>query len=136
MRDLYLAHAWKHADLHTAARSAQWPGIGTCSGQMEDTIAFEEGLKGTLAKLDLPPDADVRDSNGFARRRTLAEWAEQEGLELSPPDMSAALEAPRSRRHHSHDGMTVATFITLVVAGAGAAAVVFHQPLLRILATL
>ncbi len=84
-----------------------------------------------LAKLDLGPDKV--DAAAAARRRTLAEWAEDEGLVLSPPDDSHLELPPPATRAAA---MTAVTFLGLFAAGAGAAAVVFHEPLMRILATL
>ncbi len=91
----------------------------------------EPTFSAELAKLDLGPDRT--DAAEAARRRTLVEWANEEGIELSPPDDSY-LELPPPETRQA--AMTAVMFVGLMAVGAGAAAALFHDQVLRILATL
>lgn len=73
-------------------------------------------------------------------RPTLTEWAEEQGLALSPPAAvpSPPDSVPASRSHrHGRAGraMSAITFVMLMAAGAGVAAIVFYDRVLRIITT-
>jgi hypothetical protein len=72
-----------------------------------------------LEKLDLRPVWHLRND----MHPTLEEWAKAEGLELPPPGLAQR-------------ALTPLTFVMLTLVGAGAAAVVFHDRVTRILSTL
>ena len=104
--------------------------IDTQVAANESGFLFDQpDFKTELAKLDLGPDP--ADAATAARRRTLAEWADEEGLELTPPDDSIQDVQPPTR----DDAMHVVAFVALMFIGAAAAAVVFHEQVSRILST-
>ena len=81
-----------------------------------------------LEKLDLP--SYNPEPGEFGHRRTLVEWATEEGLILDPPDDPFVPLAPSGGPRVVH----AFAFAGLVFVGAGAA--LFHDQVLRILATL
>jgi hypothetical protein len=107
---------------------------------MDPLLMDDPALVAEIQKLDLPDTSP--DDERFNMRRTLVEWAEEEGLVLSPPDdsigvspyapaMPAAVPVPAP-----HGAMTGVTFVALMCVGAGTAALVFYDRVARILATL
>jgi hypothetical protein len=95
-----------------------------------DSLFDDPDFVAALDKLDFLPDAPKPGEFGY--RRTLAEWAAEEGLLLSPPDDSSPelQEAPRLR------ALNVLTLVGLLFVGAGAAALVFQERVAIILAML
>ena len=102
---------------------------GNDTGFLFDRADF----KAELAKLDLGPDP-TDEATTSARRRTLAEWAQEEGLELSPLDQSVELES-HAARPTSARAINIVAFVGLMLVGAAAAAAVFSEQLLRILSS-
>ena len=92
-----------------------------------DSLFDDPAFAAALQQLDLPP---YNPGPGeFGHLRTLEEWAEDEGLILSPPDTSFGAPALIGARRASN----VATYLALMFVGAGAAAVVFHDRVLRMI---
>jgi hypothetical protein len=95
-----------------------------------DSLFDDPAFVAALDKLDFLPDAPQPGEFGY--RRTLAEWAEEEGLLLSPPDDSAP-ELPRASKRRTLNALT---FVGLMFVGAGAALFVFQDRVALILAML
>jgi hypothetical protein len=106
---------------------------------MDPLLLDDPALVEEIKKLDLPSESS--DDERFNKRRTLVEWAEDEGIALSPPDDSEALSpyapsAPAPAPVLSAPTMSPRTFLALMLVGAAAAAAVFHDRVALILATL
>jgi hypothetical protein len=95
-----------------------------------DSLFDDPAFVTALDKLDFLPDAPKPGEFGY--RRTLTEWAAEEGLLLLPPDDSSPeLEGePRQR------ALDVLTLVGLIFVGAGAAAFVFQERVALIFAML
>ncbi len=92
-----------------------------------DSLFDDPAFVAALEKLDLPPYNP--EPGEFGHRRTLSEWAAEEGLILDPP------EDPFTAHQPVGPGRLVAalTFASLVLVGAAGAAAVFRDPLFRII---
>lgn len=88
-----------------------------------------------LDKLDEGLDLDTKYEEHFEHRPTLDEWAAEAGIVLSPPDHTRARRAPRATWRMTWQVMNAVAFLALVFVGAGAAAVLFHDRVLRLLTT-
>jgi hypothetical protein len=95
-----------------------------------DSLFDDPAFVAALEQLDLP--AQNPDPGEFGHRRTLVEWATEEGLILDPPDdVFVPVAASGGLR-----ALSAFAFVALMFVGAAAAAVVFHAPLSRILSAL
>jgi hypothetical protein len=117
---------------------------------MDPLLMDDPALVAAIQKLDLP--ADSPDDDRFNQRRTLVEWATEEGIVLSPPDDSgdaspfAPLPPPLPTKNGQDERieppvpaerpMNPSTFLTLMFAGAAGAALVFHDRVLQIISHL
>lgn len=110
------------------------PGPELAVGRAVETFLIDDpGFRSEIEKLDLKPDR--REEQVMQQRRTLVEWAVDEGIVLSPPDdsipeyVSRPQSAPLVVRM-----MSAIAFLALMVAGAGAAAFVFQERVVSIFA--
>ncbi|MCC7417855.1 MAG: hypothetical protein IT176_12020 [Acidobacteria bacterium] len=94
-----------------------------------ETVALcdDPAFTAALAELEIgEPEAGGEEAGP---RRTLAEWAEAEGIALSPPDDSIDEVTPAEARPPA---MSAVAFLGLMGVGAAAAVMLFHAEVLRI----